>query len=87
MKFHALPRLETEDVACALEDAARRITRYLRRRGLFDDADEPEALSAPEGDEARALAELAANAASGITPPAGPARKRGALPPLGTRPR
>lgn len=38
VKFHALPRLETEDVACVLEDAARRISRYLRRRGLFDDA-------------------------------------------------
>jgi len=84
VKFHALPRLETEDVGCVLEDAARRITRYLRRRGLFDDADdtEAEALAAPEDDEARALAELAANAAAGITPPAGPAWKRGALPPL-----
>jgi hypothetical protein len=84
VKFHALPRLETEEVARVLEDAARRITRYLRRRGLFDDADETEAeaLAAPEDDEARALAELAANAAAGITPPAGPAWKRGALPPL-----
>jgi hypothetical protein len=80
--FYALPRLETEDVARVLEDAARRITRDLRRRGLFDDVAEAETLRAPEGDEARALAELAANAASGITPPAGPACKRGALPPL-----
>lgn len=40
-----------------LEDAARRITRYLRSRGLFDDADETEAdaLAAPEDDTARAL--------------------------------
>jgi hypothetical protein len=82
VKFHALPRLETEEVARVLKDAARRITRYLRRLGLFDDVDETEALSAPEDDEARALAELAANAASGITPPAGPSWKRGALPPL-----
>lgn len=85
VKFHALPRLETEDVARVLEDAARRITRYLRRRGLFDDAGETaeqQALSAPQGDEARNLAELAANAASGVTPPAGPAWRRGSLPPL-----
>ena len=62
--FHPLPRLETEEVAGVLEDGARRITRYLRRRGLFDDTDEAEALCAPEDDEARARAELAANAAS-----------------------
>ncbi len=34
--FHALPRLETEQVAQVIEDASRRITRYLRRRGLID---------------------------------------------------
>ena len=84
VRFHALPRLETEEVARVLEDAARRVTRYLRRRGLFDDVDETEALSAPasEADEAPALAELAANAASGVTPPAGPSWKRGSLPHL-----
>ena len=32
-KFHALPKLSTEDVAEVLEDAARRIARYLRGRG------------------------------------------------------
>ena len=79
--FHALPGLETEEVAGVLEDAARRITRYLRRRGLFGD-DDAGSLAAPEGDEARALANLAESAASGRTPPAGPAWKRGALPPL-----
>ena len=83
--FHALPRLETEEVAGVLEDAARRITRYLSRRGLFaeDGAEDAGALAEPEGDEPRALAELAAATASGVTPPAGPAFKRGALPPLG----
>jgi hypothetical protein len=85
--FHALPRLETEDVACVLEDAARRITRYLWRRGLFaDDPDDgdanPSALTAPEGDDSVALVELAATAASGMTPPAGPSWRRGALPAL-----
>lgn len=83
--FHALPRLETEEVARVLEDARRRITRYLERRGLLrgDDDATAGALTPPEGDEARALAELAATTVSGMTPPAGPAWKRGALPPLG----
>lgn len=49
----------------------------------FDAAIEVQPLAAAEGDEARALAELAAATASGVTPPAGPAFKRGALPPLG----
>ena len=75
-----LPRLGTEEVAGVLEDAARRITRYLRKRGLF--GDDEGSLAPASGDEARALAELAGAAASGITPPAGPAWKRGALPPL-----
>jgi hypothetical protein len=82
--FHPLPRLETEEVAGVLEDASRRITRYLRRRGLFGEDGEEEggALSAPEGDEPLALAELAATSASGMTPPAGPSWRRGALPAL-----
>ncbi|MBX3206000.1 MAG: transposase [Labilithrix sp.] len=63
-----------------LEDAARRIMRYLRKRGLI--GDDEGSLAPVEGVETRALAELAATAASGITPPAGPAWKRGALPPL-----
>ena len=75
-----LPRLTTEEVADVLEDAARRIQRYLRKRGLFGDDDG--SLTPASGDEARALAELATAAASGVTPPAGPAWKRGALPPL-----
>lgn len=83
--FHALPRLETEDVAGVLEDAARRMTRYLARRGLLAEEGEADTvtLAEPEGDEARALAELAAATASGVTAPAGPTFKRGALPPLG----
>ena len=82
--FHALSGLQTEEIARVLEDAARRITRYLRRRGLFaDDGDEDTgALTAPQGDESVALAELAATAASGMTPPAGPSWRRGALPAL-----
>ena len=81
--IYALPGLETEEVAHVLEDATRRITRYLERRGLLrGTTTRPRgALTAPEGEEARALAELAATSASGMTPPAGPAWKRGALPP------
>jgi hypothetical protein len=80
--FHALPRLETEEVARVLEDAERRITRWLRGRELFadeGDVEEPSrTLVPPQGDEALSLAELAASAASGMTPPAGPSRRRGA---------
>lgn len=82
--FHALPRLETSDVARVLEDATKRITGYLRRRGLLSDelGEDGGALAAPEGEESAGLAELARTAASGITPPAGPSFKRGALPAL-----
>ena len=80
VEWVSLPRLGTEDVAGVLEDAARRITRYLHERGPF--GDDEGSLVPGEGEEARALAELAGAAASGATPPAGPAWKRGALPPL-----
>ena len=78
VKFAAQPRLPTEQVACMLEDATRRIARYLRRAGLLDE--DGAVLAAPEGDEAALLALLAASAASGVTPPAGPSLCRGALP-------
>jgi hypothetical protein len=83
--FHALPRLENEQVAAVLDDAVLRITRYLKRRGQLrvEDDETVGALTAPEGEEARALAELAAATASGMTPPAGPVWNRGALAPLG----
>ncbi len=85
--FHALPRLETGEVARVLEDAARRITRYLRRRNLIGaDEDGPcvdvAALAPPENEEAIALAELAATAVAGVSPPGGPSWRRGALPAL-----
>lgn len=78
MTFHALPRLSTEDVAEVLEDAARRMTRYLKRRGLLDE-DEDEHDASLAGDRS-GLSELATAAASGDTPPAGPAFRRGAPP-------
>lgn len=82
--FRALLRLDTEDVARVLTDAMRRITRDLRRRGMFaEDGDEDTGtLAAPTSEEAEALAELAATSASGMTPPAGPSWRRGALPAL-----
>jgi hypothetical protein len=84
MQFHALARLTTEDVASVLGDASRRITRYLERRGLLAREHDGNAttLAAPGGDEARALAELAATAVSGTSPPAGPSWRQGALPSL-----
>jgi hypothetical protein len=45
VKLHAPSGLETYEVAGVLDDAARRITRYLRRHGLFDDVDETDALA------------------------------------------
>jgi hypothetical protein len=85
VKFYALPQLTTEEVAEVLEDAARRTTRYLKRRGLLeeDKGDDGEVLAAAaDGSETSGLAKLTAAAVSGMTPPAGPAWRRGALPAL-----
>jgi hypothetical protein len=64
-----------------LEDAVLRLTRYLERRGQLrvEDDETVGALTPPEGEEARALAGLAAATACGMTPPAGPVWKRGPL--------
>lgn len=81
----AVPRAApTRDRGCGRRARGRGAGHHalLRRRGRLNDVDETEALAAPEDDRSRALAELAANAASGVTPPAGLAPKRGALPPL-----
>ena len=40
--FHPLVRLSTAEVEGVLEDAVLRMTRYLRRRGLLDDARDAE---------------------------------------------
>ena len=79
--FHALPHLTTRDVADVLERACKRIAKELRRRRLLDDEDRDD----NDTDDAHAdgLAHLAASAASGQTPPAGPEWRRGALPPMG----
>jgi len=72
--FTALPHLSTREVAVVLDKTCKRIHKWLRRRGLLqDDGEEPTA--SEDG-----LAELAASAASGTTPPAGPEWRRGALP-------
>ena len=72
--FHELPHLRTRDVADVLTRATMRMAKYLRRRGLLEAADD-EALDG--------MAALAASAASGRTPPAGPEWRRGALPRTG----
>jgi len=72
--FHELPHLRTRDVAEVLTRATVRMAKYLRRRGLLEETDD-EALDG--------LAALAASAASGRTPPAGPEWRRGALPRTG----
>ena len=76
--FHPLGRLSTAEVEGVLEDAALRMTRYLRRRGLLDDA--RDAGDTESDSEASGLAALAATAVSGMTPPGGPVFRRGARP-------
>jgi putative transposase len=77
--FRELPRLSTREVGDVLGRAVQRMTRHVRRRGLRDEMHDDE-----EPKDAGGLAALAASAASGRTPPAGPEwrRKRGPLPPL-----
>ena len=72
--FHELPHLRTRDVAEVLTRATGRRAKYLRRRGLLEAADD---------DALDGLAALAASAASGHSPPAGPEWRRGALPRTG----
>jgi hypothetical protein len=72
--FHELPHLRSRDVAEVLTRATVRMAKYLRRRDLLEEADD-EALDG--------LAVLAASAASGRTPPAGPEWRRYALPRTG----
>jgi hypothetical protein len=76
LTFHARGHLSTRDVAAVLEQTRDRMAKYLRRRGLLDEQD------AEEGDtsEHAGLTRLAASAVSGMTPPAGPEWRRGALP-------
>ena len=88
--FHALPHVSTREVGAVVEQAVRRIARYLTRRGLLrDDAgkdgdarnDDVDADSEPTIAEGHAA--LCASAASGQSAPAGPeVRRKGT--PLGT---
>jgi hypothetical protein len=57
---------QTREVAGVLERTCQRIAKWLRRRGLLQ-ADGEDAADADDG-----LAQLAASAASGQVPPAGP---------------
>ena len=89
--FHALPHLSTREVGAALEDAVRRIARYLARRGLLRDDDtkdggaksrdaDKESEHEHEPTIAQGHAALCASAASGKSPPAGPELRRKAAP-------
>lgn len=71
--FEGVAHLTTREVAEVLERTRDQIHRYLRRRGLLIEDDE-------DAHEPDGLERLAASAASGATPPAGPEFRRGALP-------
>jgi hypothetical protein len=72
--FRALGHVQTREVAGVLEQTCQRMGKWLRRRGL-PQTDGEDAADADDG-----LAQLAASAASGQVPPAGPEWRRGALP-------
>ena len=78
LTFRALAHLTTRDLALVLERTRDRMTRYLRRRGLLEEGE----LDAEEDDTAEraGLTRLAASAVPGVTAPAGPEWRRGALP-------
>jgi len=83
--FHALPHLSTREVGAVLEDAVRRIARYLTRRGLLRaDDDAGTGAAANEGEHeptvAQGHAALCTSAASGTSPPAGPELRRKGTP-------
>jgi hypothetical protein len=82
--FRELPRLSTREVGEVLERAVQRMTRFVRRRERSGEADASYLDDDAGTEDAAGLAALAASAASGRTPPAGPEwrRKRGPLPPL-----
>ena len=84
--FHALPRLSTREVGAVLEQAVRRMARYLARRGLLG-GDGVDSRELDDGETEPTLAQghaaLCASAASGQSPPAGPElRRRTSLAPL-----
>jgi len=73
LEFLADAHLSTRDVAAVLERTRDRMAKHLRRRGLLEQSEDEDV-----GDNG--LANLAASAVSGVTPPAGPEWRRGALP-------
>jgi hypothetical protein len=78
LTFHALSHLQTREVADVLERACKRIAKWLRRRGMLLEDGEDD--GGGDDDAHRGVRELAASAASGQSPPAGPEWRRGALP-------
>jgi hypothetical protein len=78
VSFTELPRLSTQEVGEVLARVVARIVKHLRRRGLLDAL---EGTGDADGDdESDGLTALAASAASGRSPPAGPEWRRKATP-------
>jgi hypothetical protein len=74
LAWQELGHLKTREVGEVLEQAVRRMTKHLRRRGVLETEDRDDESAEPED-------KLAASAVSGKAPPAGPQWLRG-LPPL-----
>jgi hypothetical protein len=71
--FRELPRLSSTEVGDVLAHATGRMAKHLRRKGLVEEQDEELGMD-------NELAALTASAVSGVSPPAGPEFRRGALP-------
>ena len=78
VSFTELPRLSTHEVGEVLARVVARIVKHLRRRGLLEALEG--AGDADGDDESDGLTALAASAASGRSPPAGPEWRRKATP-------
>ena len=76
VSFTELPRLSTREVGDVLENTVGRIVKHLRRGGLLASLDG----EASDESEMDGLAALAASAASGRSPPAGPEWRRKNMP-------
>ena len=80
VSFTELPRLSTHEVGEVLARVVARIVKHLRRHGLLEALEGEGAGDADGDDESDGLTALAASAASGRSPPAGPEWRRKATP-------
>ncbi|MBS2016416.1 MAG: transposase [Deltaproteobacteria bacterium] len=79
-KFESLGHISTRDVASVLERVRARMTKFLRRKGLLEESEEVAEAERTTSSAGEGLASLAASAATGTSPPAGPEWRRGGLP-------